>query len=107
MPRQRTLRSIFIDMVVFVGMFALLGHLSINFWERFVIQSELSNMKTSLHSLKETINRIGYAYDNLHRELLGLAEIAEKKQSKESPDPPEAPIEHKPETPQKIPDCWD
>lgn len=55
MPRTKSFKALFLDVVVFVGMFALLAHLSISIWERFIIQSELSNVKTSLHSLKVDI----------------------------------------------------
>ncbi|CAH0397795.1 unnamed protein product [Chilo suppressalis] len=81
MPYHKSLTSLFIDLIVFVSMFALLGHLSMNFWERFIIQTDFSNMKTSLHTLKETINRIGYAYDTLHLELTELAAKTENKQT--------------------------
>ncbi|XP_049869407.1 uncharacterized protein LOC126369157 [Pectinophora gossypiella] len=94
MPRPKSLKTLFLETVLFISLFAMVGHLSVNFWERYVIQTELSKMKTSLHSLKETINHIGIAYDNLHKELKDLAEIAEKNPVKQAiqrkaPDKPE------------------
>lgn len=52
MPRQKSLRTVCVDSVLFFALFALAGHLTINFWERYTIQSELSSMKSSLHTLK-------------------------------------------------------
>ncbi|XP_028026979.1 uncharacterized protein LOC114240590 [Bombyx mandarina] len=69
MPSRSTFKSLLIETALFIGLFVLAGHLSINFWERYVIQSELSLMKCSLHSLKDTINNIGKAYDNLQKEI--------------------------------------
>ncbi|XP_021191023.1 uncharacterized protein LOC110376754 [Helicoverpa armigera] len=75
MPRvvpRKSFKSVCVDTVLFFAMFALVGHLSINFWEKYTIQSELTIMKQSLNSLKDTITNIGKAYDNLYSELREL-----------------------------------
>ncbi|XP_039754328.1 uncharacterized protein LOC120629452 [Pararge aegeria] len=56
-------------------MVTLAGHLSVNFWERHVVQNKLSDMKNSLDHLKVTVHNMGYAYDDLQRDLLDLARI--------------------------------
>ncbi|CAH0723257.1 unnamed protein product, partial [Brenthis ino] len=53
---------------------ALVSHLSTNFWERYVMHKELCSVKNNLEILKVTVNNIGNAYDNLHNELIDLAE---------------------------------
>ncbi|XP_022830986.1 uncharacterized protein LOC111359624 [Spodoptera litura] len=77
---KKSLKNVCVDTVLLFVMLALVGHLTINFWERFTLQSELSNMKHSLHSLKDTINNIGKAYDGLHTELKDLVNVVDKKQ---------------------------
>lgn len=52
MPRQKSFKTVCVDSVLFFALFALAGHLTINFWERYTIQNELSTMKNSLHNLK-------------------------------------------------------
>ncbi|XP_059047200.1 uncharacterized protein LOC131842647 [Achroia grisella] len=81
MPHHATLKSMCMDTVIFFGLFAIVGHMSINLWERLMIQTELTNMKTSLHTLKNTVNNIGYAYDKLHKEVKGLTVTADFKKS--------------------------
>ncbi|CAH1645389.1 unnamed protein product [Spodoptera littoralis] len=77
---KKSLKNVCVDTVLLFVMLALVGHLTINFWERFTLQSELSNMKYSLHSLKDTINNIGKAYDGLHTELKDLVKVVDNKQ---------------------------
>lgn len=52
MPRNKSLKTLFVETVMFVTLFALVSHLSVNFWERYVIQKELVKMKSSLNMLK-------------------------------------------------------
>ncbi|CAH0579403.1 unnamed protein product [Chrysodeixis includens] len=77
MPRQKTFKTVCVDSFLFFALFALAGHLTINFWERYTIQSELSTMKNSLRNLKNTITNIGHAYDNLHTELTDLIDVVD------------------------------
>ncbi|XP_030024938.1 uncharacterized protein LOC115443611 [Manduca sexta] len=89
MPRRSSLKTLLIESMLFVSLFALVAHLSIHFWERYVIQTELSHMKYSLHSMKETINNIGNAYDVLHKDLKGLISAAENAISMDTSRKPE------------------
>lgn len=55
MPTTKSLKLLLMESLLFISLFAVLGHLSVNFWERFVIQKELSKMKSSLYTLKVCI----------------------------------------------------
>lgn len=100
MPRQKSFKTVCVDSVLFFALFALAGHLTINFWERYAIQNELSSMKNSLsnlrvsfspkrnvngesfclntlNTLQNTITNIGNAYDNLHTELTDLIDVVD------------------------------
>ncbi|XP_035433305.2 uncharacterized protein LOC118264781 isoform X1 [Spodoptera frugiperda] len=76
---KKSLKNVCVDTVLLFVMLAVVGHFTINFWERFTLQSELTNMKHSLHSLKDTITNIGKAYDGLHTELKDLVKIVDHK----------------------------
>ncbi|KAI8436156.1 hypothetical protein MSG28_004245 [Choristoneura fumiferana] len=69
MPRQKSIKTIIAEALMLCGMVVVVGHMATNFWERFMLKSELTNMKTSLYTLKDAVNNIGTAYDNLYKEL--------------------------------------
>ncbi|KAF9414868.1 hypothetical protein HW555_007337 [Spodoptera exigua] len=77
---RKSLNNLYVRTFLVFAIVVLLGHLSINFWERFTLQSELTNMKHSLHLLKDTITNIGKAYDDLHTELKDLIKIVDDRQ---------------------------
>ncbi|XP_026324857.1 uncharacterized protein LOC113233852 [Hyposmocoma kahamanoa] len=77
MPDRKFIKTLFIETVLFISLFALFSHMAVNFWERHVIQKELVKMKSSLYTLKGTVNNIGLAYDHLHDELKTLVVFAD------------------------------
>ncbi|KAJ8728295.1 hypothetical protein PYW08_016680 [Mythimna loreyi] len=77
---RKSFKTVCVDTVLFFAMFALVGHITINYWERYTIQNELYSMKHSLYTLKDTIGNIGKAYDSLHNELKVLVFEVEKNQ---------------------------
>nr|XP_034830586.1 uncharacterized protein LOC117987660 [Maniola hyperantus] len=75
---EKFLKKLLIEITLFITIVALAGHVTVNFWERYVVQDKLLEMKESLDHLKVTVNNIGYAYDDLQRDLIELARINSK-----------------------------
>ncbi|XP_045771442.1 uncharacterized protein LOC123871597 [Maniola jurtina] len=71
-------KKLLIEITLFIAMVALAGHVTVNFWEQYVVQDNLLEMKESLDHLKVTVNNMGYAYDDLQRDLIELAKINSK-----------------------------
>lgn len=70
---KKSLKNVCVDTVLLFVMLAVVGHFTINFWERFTLQSELTNMKHSLHSLKVRIFpiiHIGYILFNSYKIII-------------------------------------
>lgn len=44
--------NLFLEAVIFIAIFIILGHMTVNLWERVYIKSEITKMKNSLTSLK-------------------------------------------------------
>lgn len=58
MPRQKSIKTVIAEALMLCGMAVVVGQMASNFWERFMLKTELSNMKTSLYTLKVGIIEI-------------------------------------------------
>ncbi|XP_061377394.1 uncharacterized protein LOC133318897 isoform X4 [Danaus plexippus] len=69
----KQLKYLLVQVMILLSIIAITGHLSGNYWERYVRRREISRIKSSLNYLKDTVTRIGSTYDILHEEVAGLS----------------------------------
>lgn len=48
----KSLKKLLIEITLFISMVALVGHVTVNFWERYVVQDKLADIRSSLDHLK-------------------------------------------------------
>lgn len=45
-------KKLLIEITLFISIAALAGHVTVNFWERYIVQDKLADIKNSLDHLK-------------------------------------------------------
>ncbi|CAK1596390.1 unnamed protein product [Parnassius mnemosyne] len=79
MALEKSFKVICIKIVLFLGVLAIATHLTVTFWEYFVLRTELSKINSSLHVLKDTLSIISSEYDKVSKDL---SELSTKQLSK-------------------------
>ncbi|KPI93063.1 hypothetical protein RR46_14284 [Papilio xuthus] len=75
MPLKKSVTTMCIEAGLFLAAVVIATHLTVNVWEYFVLRSELSEINSSLHILKDTISHISSEYTKVNKELHELNSI--------------------------------
>ncbi|XP_011568891.3 uncharacterized protein LOC105398478 [Plutella xylostella] len=66
-----------LKLCVYLGLLVVAANVARSFWESIFIQKEIADVKSNLLNLKETVSKVGIAYDQLYKELEELAALTE------------------------------